>query len=307
MSIGDPGSPWTIEDAQAVGRAEWVQVGGLTRGDFPADVLAALGRDRRLALDGQALVRPAVAGPLVLDSDFDPAVLRHVTALKLNEEEVAALGGEEQVDRARRPRAPAHARVDRRPADQPRRPGADPGASDRHRRSDRRRRCVPRRLRVGARGRPPSRLGRPPCRDDGRAGARADRSTGRVIALVRTIDGVFRLDVETEVVFGETTRQSTTSRSRSNCPGWWPLRPQAQRSSPSSTAVRRSSSPTTRASPGTRPAAVFRPASTSPSTPPTPTGSSSPRATDSTSPRTAAASGAHSRRSSPTWRPWPGG
>ena len=79
MSIGDPGSPWTIEDAQAVGRAEWVQVGGLTRGDFPADVLAALARDRRLALDGQALVRPAVVGPLVLDADFDPAVLRHVT------------------------------------------------------------------------------------------------------------------------------------------------------------------------------------------------------------------------------------
>ena len=33
----------------------------------------------------------------MLDADFDPAVLRHVTALKLNEEEVAALGGEEQI------------------------------------------------------------------------------------------------------------------------------------------------------------------------------------------------------------------
>jgi sugar/nucleoside kinase (ribokinase family) len=97
MSIGDPGSPWTLEDAHAVGRADWVQVGGLTRGDFPPDVLAVLARDRRLALDGQALVRPATAGPLVLDADFDPAVLAHVTALKLNEEEVAALGGEERV------------------------------------------------------------------------------------------------------------------------------------------------------------------------------------------------------------------
>ena len=96
MSIGDPGSPWTVADAHAVGRAEWVQVGGLTRGDFPVDVLAALARDHRLALDGQALVRPAVAGPLVLDADFDPAVLRHLTVLKLNEEEVAALGGEEE-------------------------------------------------------------------------------------------------------------------------------------------------------------------------------------------------------------------
>ncbi len=97
MTIGDPGAPWTVEDVRAVGRAAWVHLGGLTRADFPADVLAALARDRRLALDGQALVRPAEAGPLVLDSDFDPEVLRHVTALKLNEEELEALGGEERV------------------------------------------------------------------------------------------------------------------------------------------------------------------------------------------------------------------
>ena len=97
MTIGDPGSPWTLEDVRAVGRAEWVQVGGLTRGDFPPDVLAELSRDRRLALDGQALVRPAIAGPLRLDAEFDPAVLAHVTALKLNEEELDVLGGEERV------------------------------------------------------------------------------------------------------------------------------------------------------------------------------------------------------------------
>jgi sugar/nucleoside kinase (ribokinase family) len=97
MTVGDPGAPWTVAEAQSVGRVTWVHLGGLTRGDFPADVLAALGRDRRLALDGQALVRPAEAGPLVLDDDFDPALLRHVTALKLNEEELDALGGEERV------------------------------------------------------------------------------------------------------------------------------------------------------------------------------------------------------------------
>jgi sugar/nucleoside kinase (ribokinase family) len=97
MSIGDPGTPWTLEDGRAVGRAEWVQVGGLTRGDFPPGVLAALARDHRVALDGQALVRPAAAGPLVLDGDFDPEVLRHVTALKLNEEELEVLGGVERV------------------------------------------------------------------------------------------------------------------------------------------------------------------------------------------------------------------
>ncbi len=96
MSIGDPGSPWTLDDARAVGRADWVQVGGLTRADFPADVLALLARDRRLALDGQALVRRSEAGPLTLDADFDPELLRYVTALKLNEEEVETLGGEDR-------------------------------------------------------------------------------------------------------------------------------------------------------------------------------------------------------------------
>jgi sugar/nucleoside kinase (ribokinase family) len=97
MEITDTGSPWTVADARVVGRADWLQVGALTRADFPPDVLAALARDRRIALDGQALVRPARTGALVLDDDFDPAVLRHVTALKLNEEEVDALGGEERV------------------------------------------------------------------------------------------------------------------------------------------------------------------------------------------------------------------
>jgi len=96
LTITDPGSPWTLADARAVGRAEWVQVGALTRADFPAEVLTMLARDRRVALDGQALVRPARTGALVLDSDFDPAVLRHVTALNLNEEELETLGGEER-------------------------------------------------------------------------------------------------------------------------------------------------------------------------------------------------------------------
>jgi sugar/nucleoside kinase (ribokinase family) len=99
MTIADPGSPWSLEDVKAVGRAEWVQVGALTRADFPADVLALLARDRRLALDGQALVRPGAAGPLELDAAFDDRILRQLTALKLNEEELDVLGGEEQVAR----------------------------------------------------------------------------------------------------------------------------------------------------------------------------------------------------------------
>lgn len=96
MSIADPGSPWTRADARAVGRADWVQVGALTRDDFSAEVLAELARHSRLALDGQALVRPPTRGPLVLDAAFDPALLRHVTILKLGEEELETLGGEER-------------------------------------------------------------------------------------------------------------------------------------------------------------------------------------------------------------------
>lgn len=97
MTVADTGAAWSTADARAVGRADWVQVGGLTRADFPPQVLAWLARDRRVALDGQALVRAAVTGPLVLDPAFDPAVLDHVTALKLSEEEVEALGGEDRV------------------------------------------------------------------------------------------------------------------------------------------------------------------------------------------------------------------
>lgn len=97
MTIADPGEPWTAEDALRVGRAAWVHVGALTRADFGPTVLAALARDRRLALDGQALVRPAQPGPLVLDKDFDPDLLRHVSVLKLAEGEADAVGGEEAV------------------------------------------------------------------------------------------------------------------------------------------------------------------------------------------------------------------
>jgi sugar/nucleoside kinase (ribokinase family) len=97
MYVQDPGEPWTLADARAVGRAEWIQVGALTRADFPPDVLALLARDRRLALDGQALVRPAATGELKHDADFDPAILRLATVLKLSESEAETIGGEDDV------------------------------------------------------------------------------------------------------------------------------------------------------------------------------------------------------------------
>lgn len=97
LTLLDPGEPWSVEDVRDVGRAEWVQVGALTRAEFPPPVLAALARDRRLALDGQALVRPAQTGPVRLDDGFDEALLRHVTVLKLAETEAEVLGGEERL------------------------------------------------------------------------------------------------------------------------------------------------------------------------------------------------------------------
>lgn len=89
------GDAWTLEDARAVDSAlvdcEWVHVAPLLRSDFPADTLAAIARGRRLSLDGQGLVRVARPGPLALDPDFDPALLEHVTVLKLAEEEAKTL------------------------------------------------------------------------------------------------------------------------------------------------------------------------------------------------------------------------
>lgn len=97
LAIADLGTPWTVAESRAVGRAAWVQVGGLTRADFPTDVLAALAEGRKLALDGQGLVRPAALGPVLPDTSFDPDVLRHATALKLSEQELETLGGMDEV------------------------------------------------------------------------------------------------------------------------------------------------------------------------------------------------------------------
>ena len=139
----------------------------------------------------------------MLDADFDPAVLRHVTALKLNEEEVEALGGEERVAELGVPElllthgstgAVVVARGVREHV---------PVRPDPHLQSHRRRRCLPRRLRLGARGRPSAGLGRAPCGDDRRARARArPQLSSLVIAWVRTVEGVFELDVENEDVLG---------------------------------------------------------------------------------------------------------
>jgi sugar/nucleoside kinase (ribokinase family) len=94
MVVDALGPAWTAADLRGLERADWVHVGALARSDFPPETLALLARDRRLSFDGQGLVRPAATGPLVLDDEFDPEVLRHVSVLKLAEEEARVLVGE---------------------------------------------------------------------------------------------------------------------------------------------------------------------------------------------------------------------
>jgi sugar/nucleoside kinase (ribokinase family) len=98
MTLDALGDPWTPEEArgwltEALRGAGWVHVAPLARSDFPAETLAELAHGRRLSLDGQGLVRAPQTGPLQQDADYDPALLEHVSILKLSEEEARLLLG----------------------------------------------------------------------------------------------------------------------------------------------------------------------------------------------------------------------
>ena len=94
MFVDAVGEPWRIEELpQALLRgASWLHVPALLHGDFDADAMEWLARDRRILLDGQGLVRVREVGPLQLSGALDHSVLKHVTILKLAEEEAAAVG-----------------------------------------------------------------------------------------------------------------------------------------------------------------------------------------------------------------------
>ena len=93
MRVTRIGGVWETADLGRVPRGAWVHVGPLLRGDFPVGSLAALARGRRLSIDGQGLTRARELGPLRLEPNRDPDLLRHVSILKLAVEEAEALVG----------------------------------------------------------------------------------------------------------------------------------------------------------------------------------------------------------------------
>jgi sugar/nucleoside kinase (ribokinase family) len=93
MRIEAIGDTWAPEDLPPLPPSvSWVHVAPLARGEFPAETLAALARRYRVSFDGQGLVRVPEVGPLRLDDDYDPDLLRHLRVLKLAEEEAEAVG-----------------------------------------------------------------------------------------------------------------------------------------------------------------------------------------------------------------------
>ena len=103
MRVEAIGEPWSEGDEpdRALRRVEWVHVAPLLRGDFPPETLERIARRRRVLLDGHGLVRARRLGPLSLDADFDRALLRHVSILKLAEEEAEAILGHGELEQLR--------------------------------------------------------------------------------------------------------------------------------------------------------------------------------------------------------------
>ncbi len=96
MRVDAIGDVWHANDLPAIPSGiEWLQVAALARSDFPEESLAGLARNHRLLYDGQGLVRPATTGPLEPDDQFDRRLLRHITVLKLSDEEAGVIGDPE--------------------------------------------------------------------------------------------------------------------------------------------------------------------------------------------------------------------
>ncbi len=92
MQIDALGDRWLPQDLPQLPPTRWAHVAPLARHEFPAETIAALARRCRVSFDGQGLVSVPEIGPLRLDTDYDPALLRHIWVLKLSEEEAEVIG-----------------------------------------------------------------------------------------------------------------------------------------------------------------------------------------------------------------------
>jgi sugar/nucleoside kinase (ribokinase family) len=103
MSVEAIGDPWSERDEPeaALRRVEWVHVAPLLREDFPAESLERIARRRRVLFDGHGLVRARRVGPLVVDGELDRDVLRHVSILKLADDEARAILGHGELEELR--------------------------------------------------------------------------------------------------------------------------------------------------------------------------------------------------------------
>jgi sugar/nucleoside kinase (ribokinase family) len=94
MTVDAIGDEWTVEEIGGAGiETTWVHVAALLRSDFPVGTVRALAARHLVSYDGQGLVRVPRVGPLEVDGDFDPEVLRSVGILKLAEDEAEVLAG----------------------------------------------------------------------------------------------------------------------------------------------------------------------------------------------------------------------
>jgi sugar/nucleoside kinase (ribokinase family) len=100
MAVDAVGEPWSPRDASPdfLQPVEWLHIAPLLRSDFGVATLERLATGRRILFDGQGLVRVPAVGPLVLDGDFDRDLLRHISVLKLAEEEARAIVGDAELE-----------------------------------------------------------------------------------------------------------------------------------------------------------------------------------------------------------------
>src|SRR5215218_2561882 len=89
MSVDAVGPVWGPDAIEAADPdTTWLHLAPLLRTDFPAQTLTLLhSRGHRVVYDGQGLVRADRVGPMVVDRHFSPELLRHISVLKLAEDE----------------------------------------------------------------------------------------------------------------------------------------------------------------------------------------------------------------------------